>query len=68
MKATICASLLFVASQALGHHRAAIFDTTRELELAGVVTKLEWAYRPDLTYSGLPCDPDNARQSLILIQ
>jgi hypothetical protein len=24
--------------------------------------RLEWAYRPDLTYSALPCDPENARR------
>ena len=42
-KAILGASLLFAASQAAGHHSAAIFDTTREVELAGVVTKVEWA-------------------------
>lgn len=43
MKAITCASLLLSASQALGHHSAAAFDTNREVELAGVVTKFEWA-------------------------
>ena len=27
-----------------------------------VTGSVEWAYRPDLTYSALPCDPENARR------
>jgi hypothetical protein len=29
---------------------------------APVTGRLEFAYRPDLTYSALPCDPENARR------